>query len=516
MPPLSRASPGWLPHRCARAHALRAAGGAPTLIPSGATHQTLLHLIHLDRAILFTGPPLCLCYVNGMRRQLLRVLASALGSSALVACGGDDIRVGQERPRTLEPSSSSSSTSQWPSPIDDIFDDTVCTNGQMKFLVDLNPAEPADYVAIRTYHQTEEPWVTEEIGECNGTADCENIPAPEGQGFPVADVGASHLVVIHGEVTKFLLTVNEVKEFLGTIDTPTEAALFAYASGYRIPPCNQPNLHVQDDGYSLYTTSGSDCGAGQTLKAHQIFVSAKGTIDIVASEIIAEGNPNCAIGRLPSGLRETRVSEPRATQTKEVGHELARIAFLEAAAVAAFQHLATELEALGAPVTLVERAKRAAREETRHAILMRALARRWGCEPDVPVVETRPLRSAFDLALDNAVEGLARERFGALLALHQAHCAQDPMVRSIMAVISDDEVGHAEFSAELHAWLWPQLTAAQQAEVRNVHLQAIARFRAFAIEQPCPDAVTLLGMPDSHRALALLDALFRDVPPNLV
>jgi hypothetical protein len=96
------------------------------------------------------------------------------------------------------------------------------------------------------------------------------------------------------------------------------------------------------------------------------------------------------------------------------------------------------------------------------------LARRWGAEPKTPVVAARPLRNAFELALDNAVEGLTREHFGALLGLHQAHFAKDPVVRRVMEIIAHDEEGHARFSAELQDWLWPRLNTEQRLTVDKI------------------------------------------------
>ena len=69
---------------------------------------------------------------------------------------------------------------------------------------------------------------------------------------------------------------------------------------------------------------------------------------------------------------------------------------------------------------LCEGALQAAVEEIDHTRRTALLAQRFGAEPRVPGVEARPLRTRFELALDNAVEGCVRETYGALVATWQA------------------------------------------------------------------------------------------------
>jgi hypothetical protein len=429
-----------------------------------------------------------------MRQRLLQVLASTIGSAALAGCS--DIR--------------------------DAFDESLCKDGEIRLLDDLRPAEPADYVALRSVSRTDnEVTVLDEVGECPTSANCQPVPEPDDYGFHGMWLYASeHLLVVRGEQVELLFTKEEVKTFLGTLDNAAEAALFTYASGYDLN-CDGNNLDTQADGYLIYAERGQTCGGDIT--GYQVFVTADGTLDERDSEVVEEGDKNCIIGRLPAGLCDS-IGAPtppaggkhtppsaRATDERALGQYLAKNAFLEAAAVAAFERLAAELGALGAPSALVERAQAAAREETRHAILMRGLARRWGAEAATPVVATRSLRSVFELALDNAVEGLTRERFGALLGLHQARYAKDASVRAVMRVIADDETGHAQFSVELHDWLWPQLSAEQQRLVALARLQAVARFRRAACDGNPQLIVDRLGVPEPRLALALFDELFRDV-----
>ena len=133
-----------------------------------------------------------------------------------------------------------------------------------------------------------------------------------------------------------------------------------------------------------------------------------GGIDVVSCVIGGGCN-----GRQPEGLKLGSV-EPG------LGGYFAQLAALEAASVPAFRRLARDLEALGAPTHLIQRAREAARDEIRHARQMRQLANRIGGAP-VPftLAADRP-RTRFELAMENAVEGCVRETLGAALAMFQA------------------------------------------------------------------------------------------------
>ena len=120
----------------------------------------------------------------------------------------------------------------------------------------------------------------------------------------------------------------------------------------------------------------------------------------------------CAIGRRPSSLLP---AEPPPAGD-EVGRFFAGVAHLEAASVDAFEELARDLRALGAPAELIEQAERAAVDERRHAQITAGQARRFGAEPATPAIAPAAPRDLERLARENAVEGCVRETFGALVA----------------------------------------------------------------------------------------------------
>ena len=83
----------------------------------------------------------------------------------------------------------------------------------------------------------------------------------------------------------------------------------------------------------------------------------------------------CGGGRFPAGLRP--LGSPGGRDA--LGAFLAQSAALEAASVRAFEQLARELAANGAPASLVARARRSARQEVEHARLLRRAATARGC-----------------------------------------------------------------------------------------------------------------------------------------
>jgi len=188
-------------------------------------------------------------------------------------------------------------------------------------------------------------------------------------------------------------------------------------------------------------------------------------------------------------------------------HDMASLfasyAELEAAAVVAFERMVFELEAHGAPPTLVERARESADDERVHARLMKKLAKKHGAEPTPRAASHEwPTRSLAEIALENAVEGCARETMGALLALHQAEHAPDRDLRRAMRAIAPDEVRHAELSWQLASWIEPRLSEDDRARVeaaRNATFAELARTELPFWRES--------GMPEPHRMRSMAQSL---------
>jgi hypothetical protein len=205
-------------------------------------------------------------------------------------------------------------------------------------------------------------------------------------------------------------------------------------------------------------------------------------------------------GRRPAGLSSTG----RVGTASPVGAWLATMAHLEAAAVYAFADLAAELATLDAPADLVHRALRAADDEVRHTQMMAALARAHGVIPAAPVVAPPRHRTLEELAADNAVEGCTREAFGAVVAARQARTATDPTVAAALAVIADEEMGHAELSWAIHDWALAKLDDTAVDEIEKLRRAAAAELAAADYGTEPVAVRAALGLPDaaSGRALA--------------
>jgi hypothetical protein len=191
-----------------------------------------------------------------------------------------------------------------------------------------------------------------------------------------------------------------------------------------------------------------------------------------------------------------------------VGRYLAESAYLEAASIEAFEILARELAALGAPRGLVRAARAAARDEARHARSMDDLARGYRARSPRPrAASLRPLRSLEEVARENAVEGCVRETYGALLAHHQAAHAGDPAVRAAMRVIAREETRHAALAWRVARWARARLDAEARARIDESRRQAVAELRRALKVAPAAPVARACGLPDPPKALRLASSL---------
>lgn len=191
-----------------------------------------------------------------------------------------------------------------------------------------------------------------------------------------------------------------------------------------------------------------------------------------------------------------------------LGAYFASSAHLEAAAVLAFDHIVVELEAHGAPAELVAAARVAREEEVRHACIVGDLAHRFGATPAEARMHPTPIRGLLDIALENEIEGVVRETFGAAVVTWRATHAGDADVRAAMTVIARDERSHAELSWRIAEWLEPRLTEEQRVVVREARVAAIAELRAVALD-PADEVAAIAGVPRAAHVRAMLAELER-------
>jgi hypothetical protein len=186
---------------------------------------------------------------------------------------------------------------------------------------------------------------------------------------------------------------------------------------------------------------------------------------------------------------------------------LARTAYLEEASVQAFERLARELKARGAPRRLIAASRRAAQDEIRHARVTTQLAERAGASVPRVKVEPRKVRPLQEMAIENVAEGCVRETFGAAVAMIQAERAGDAQVRRAMKRIAQDETRHAELSWAVARWIEPRLDLDGRRRVREAQERAIATLMRDAAHEPDASLTERLGVPSAAQARAVLAAL---------
>ena len=210
----------------------------------------------------------------------------------------------------------------------------------------------------------------------------------------------------------------------------------------------------------------------------------------------------CPIGRLAEGIDTHAMGSG-------LGRTFADMAAHEAAAIVAFEHLAVELGRHSLPEGLRQGAMRAAREERRHTRLVGALSRQHGGRFAISGKHPDEVRSLEAIALDNAVEGCARETFGAMVGLYQSMHAPDPSVRAVLASIAEDEIGHGSLSWALHEELSSRLPVSARRKIRSARECALETLTGGVLAGRSAAERTQLGLPDEER-LGLMAATVRD------
>ncbi|AKU99749.1 putative lipoprotein [Labilithrix luteola] len=227
-----------------------------------------------------------------------------------------------------------------------------------------------------------------------------------------------------------------------------------------------------------------------------------GPTDMVEVSGVRREESAC-VGRRPDGFSVTPMAS-----APSVGAWFANAAQLEAASVHAFRILHDELLAHGAPERLAVAAERAARDEIRHAAMMRRLARRYGASnvPEVDV-QAKPDRSLDAIALENAVEGCVRETYGAVEAALQGERATDPLVARIMRAIAHDEAKHAELAWDVAAWARNGLDVETRTAIDVAMHGAVSDLLRELRRDTDPSLARLAGLPSKRVAMHAASAL---------
>ncbi len=367
-------------------------------------------------------------------------------------------------------------------------------------------------------------------------ASCEqrlkDIAFPGDKGFWEGGVDRTFLMVAQGESWSLVFNKEQLTALAGVVDSKQDAAAVLWLNGWsRQVACS--SLQAQKSGFSAPSIKvdllcpSMRRGFGLEVEAisqppeayekqgnYRLFVDAHGALKVT----YLGGAPQpggagfgVACGRRPTGMQfgpalagaELADAGPQSA-AYEVGTYLAEGAQLEAAAVVAFELLASELAAHGAPASLVQRCRKAAEDERRHTALMTAAARRFGIEPALPAPLQRPLPSLLELARENTIEGCVRETWGALSAEFQARAAADPQLADMYRSIAPDELAHAQLAWDIQQWLVAQTGASQH--LGDVAAEARSLLLAEQ-QQPSAAVASLTGAPQLALARQLIQEL---------
>lgn len=395
------------------------------------------------------------------------------------------------------------------------FEEVPCS-GSTFSIADLKPAAATDYAELRRIFMAGDS--TESLVSAFGTrcknasnaASCDSaltaLKATQGFGRQCLQVCTEYYVATQqADAIGSLTTLEALKAFLGTIDTPTEALLLAHSQPLHFACADKSRGAVRktENGWEVIGYEGVACGENTAVTQHVLSIGNDGSITELSTAVLERGKPGCAIGRRPCGLRAAyaRMSaDPLARHFVAAAH-------LEAASVPAFLRLRDELALHGAPLALQLRAQLSAADEVRHARAVSQLARRFGGAPVRPRVAAMPLRALAEVARDNAVEGCIRETYGALVAHRQALKAKDPHIKQELEAIAADETRHAVLSWDIHEWAMQRLPRRERDEITKAQRAARAQLTAECSEAVEPELVEQAGMPPADEAVTLVGVL---------
>lgn len=327
-----------------------------------------------------------------------------------------------------------------------------------------------------------------------------------GGAFEARHVAHDYAAVTRGDRVELITTVEELRRAIAPLDDLTEASHFAPIAGVNMSCDGAPNARVEVEGVVFQRVYESCSGEKSEVLTR---LRWDGTTEVVLERKLREADNGCIEGRRPSGL--VARTEP---WLDSLPAHFSEIAFMEAAAVLAFEELERDLRRVAAPEALLQRIARARRDEIEHAALATTLARRHGREPAHAKASPRSQKaSVLQLAIENATEGCVREAFGALVATHQAMHAADPEARAAFVRIAADETEHAELSFDLGAWLLAQLDADARTQVARAQEEAWDALALACDVEPAPEVVRDAGMPTAAVARRLLAALRSSTSP---
>jgi len=408
------------------------------------------------------------------------------------------------------------------------FDFDACNeHGRFTALGTISPVTAVDYLVLRRrtgeYDGRDEGWYSSgEHGEPCGGASAPTVCEAALDGLPweseflstddIYNIAPIQLAYTRGDEVGAITDEATLREFLGEINSPAEAALLRQLTSRDLHCIAGDEVGEDPEGYLVYTQNGGVLGCSDTTQ-RVVLIRGDGSDEVIDEHVVSRvpRNTICQGGRLPPGLC-SRAQTPASTP---LGSYLASMAHLEAASVPAFAQLAGELRRFAAPPALARGALRSRADETRHARLIAHLARCRGGHPTRPQLRPTPPRRFTDVVEDNAIEGCIRETYGAMLAHLQARRAADPELRRAFAHIAVDETRHAALSWAIHRWAERRLQPRERRRLARRRRAAAERLRVDLTRAFDPSVHRAAGLPTPDEGRALFDRLHRGLAYSL-
>ena len=117
----------------------------------------------------------------------------------------------------------------------------------------------------------------------------------------------------------------------------------------------------------------------------------------------------------------------------------------------------------------------------------------------------------YEIALENAVEGCVNETFAAACGLWQSEYAQLDVFRQVIGHITEEEMGHAALSWDIHQWIMPQLSEVEQEQIRAAQAEAVESLVEDFKQESNPVLQQAFGLPTKDDAARLFAQLKRSV-----
>lgn len=207
--------------------------------------------------------------------------------------------------------------------------------------------------------------------------------------------------------------------------------------------------------------SNADCGANQSCTFSENRFQCADNNCVIGRPFLVEGDERTACVVERGDWNEQGLCPSLAGLTQEQRGVLAehwtRIGLMEHASVAAFARFTMQLMALGAPPGLLTETQSAMADETRHARQAFALASAYAGVPVGPgalsmdgALGSVDLREVLHLTIH---EGCIGETVAAIEAAEAAGRVQDPVVKGVLARITEEEGRHAALAWRTVQWV---------------------------------------------------------------